>query len=328
MRNIGNLILLLSLLSVTLSCGTARYARPGYLVAGDTVGIVTMSSRVDPERAKDTASLRRIIDSLGFGVLYAEHIFAQYDNSFGADDRTRADDFNRMVANPNVKAILLYKGGYGAVRTLDYIDWRALRRNPKWIAGYSDITMLHLAAQSRRIESLHSVMPSTFERDSASLAMFASAIKGELSTIHVAPDELNQTGVARGRLIGGNLSMLYAASGTPEDKALKKRGKVLFIEDLNEKLYHIDRMMQNLERAGVLQGCKAVVVGYMTDIEGLGRFNLKRAEELISSYTKKYNIPVVFGMPVGHQSPNAALYMGRMVEVEVADDKSAVVQFL
>lgn len=311
------LILFSLLILGAVSCATVRYKRSAPLRKGDTIGVVGLSSRVSPDT--DTAALRRVIDSLGFRLLYGDHLLDQYDPSFGADDRTRGEEFMRMVESRDVKAILFHHGGYGAVRTLDYIDWRRVRRNPKWIAGYSDVTMIHLAAQRNRIETLHSDMPISFDGDSLSLTSLVAGLTCCLDTIRIAPHPLNRQGVAEGRLVGGNLSILYAATGTPEEKVLKKRGNILFIEDVDEKLYHIDRMMQNLERSGILAKCSGLVVGYMTRITGLERFGVASAEELIARYAAKYGIPVIFGVPAGHQRPNVPLYLGRRVVVEVTE---------
>lgn len=317
-------LILFSLLALcAASCVTGRYKRSAPLRKGDTIGVVGLSSRVSPET--DTAALRRVIDSLGFRLLYGEHLLDQYDPSFGADDRTRGKELMRMVESRDVKAILFQRGGYGAVRTLDYIDWRRVRRNPKWIAGYSDVTMIHLAAQRNRIETLHSDMPTSFDGDSLSLTSLVAGLSCRLDTIRIAPHPLNHPGLAQGRLVGGNLSILYAATGTPEEKVLKKRGNILFIEEVGEKLYHIDRMMQNLERSGILAKCSALAVGYMTQITGLERFGVASAEELIARYAAKYGIPAVFGVPAGHQHPNVPLYLGRRVAVEVTKEGTTLV---
>lgn len=325
-KKISNRIVGLWVLALVVgACAPCRYKLPAAVSTGDTIGIISMSSRVDS--LADTAAVARLIDSMGYRVLWGAHLLDQWDPSFGADDRTRAEELNRMMKNPAVKAVLLYKGGYGAVRTLDDIDWRAIRRHPKWIAGYSDVTMLHLAAQKRRIQTIHADMPVTFSNDSVSVPALFDALSGRLDTIRVAPHPLNQYGTARGRMVGGNLSILYSATGTPEEKALKKKGNVLFIEEVGEKLYHIDRMFQNLERSGILSRCSAIVIGHFTGIAYLERFGVETAEELVSRYTRKYNIPVVFGMPAGHAHPNLALYMGRGVSVEV-DSTGALIRFL
>lgn len=325
MRSYILILMIFLVAAISCSCSGTRYLRPSYLNLGDTIGVISMSSRVAP--TSDTATLSHVMDSLGFGVIYGDQLLSQSDNSFGSDDRARADQFNKMVANTNVKAILMYKGGYGMVRTLDYIDWRKFKQNVKWVCGYSDVTMLHLAAQARGIETLHSDMPTSFGGDSVSLISFINAVTGNLSTIEVASDSLNQVGKSHGRLIGGNLSLLYAAVGTPEAKALKGNNNVLFIEEVGERLYHVDRMMQSLERSGALSRCRAIVVGQMTNISDLERFEVSRAEELISKYCKKYNIPVIFGLQTGHGRPNLSLYLGRSVEVIVRDDLTATIRF-
>ena len=315
------------LLFFAASCAPGAYRRPAPLAVGDTIGIVCLSSRV---YAIDSARASRMLDSVGFSVVYGRHVFDQVDSSFGATDADRGADFMAMVRRPGVKAILCYKGGYGAVRALPYVDWRTVRRAGKWIAGYSDVTMLHLgAARHARLETLHATMPSRFGTDSASLRSFdalARGLRGELRQVEAKPDTLNRLGVAEGRLVGGNLSLIYAAAGTPED-VLARGEYVLFIEDVGEYLYHIDRMLQNLERSGKLARCRAVLVGRMTDIKLVGRFGVRRAEEHVARCLAKYNVPQVYGLEVGHEEANLALYMGRKVRVEVSPD-GAVVKFL
>lgn len=314
---------LLMLVVLLNSCAISQYSRPAYLVKGDTIGVIQMSSRNDPN--SDTAALRLIFDSLGFGLRYGEHLLDQSDNSFGANDSVRASDFMKMVESPSIKAILMYRGGYGAVRTIDYIDWKKVKRNRKWICGFSDVTMLHLVAAKNRLQTLNCNMPSKFATDSLSLASFVDAITGKLDTLSVAPHPLNQFGCASGVLVGGNMSVVYSAVGTTDGSPLKQKNIVLFFEDVQEYLYHIDRMMQNFERSGILSRCKAIIVGHMTDIKMIERFCVKSPEEHISSYTKKYNIPVIFGMQSGHSIPNLAFYLGAHVDVQVDENGAKVI---
>lgn len=310
-----------AILLVFMSCISSRYA-PKFLVKGDTIGILSLSSRVSPDA--DTALVRHLLDSLGFKVLYSDYLLSQVHERFGVDDSTRAAVFMQMILNRDIKAILCYRGGYGAVRTLDYIDWKVVRRNAKWIAGYSDVTIFHLAAAKAGMQSLHSTMPVTFCDDSVSLASLNDALTGRLKKIEIPRHPLNQLGVASGRLVGGNLSLIYSVAGTPEDKALRERGTILFIEEVGEDAYHIDRMMQNLLRNGKLARCRAIIVGHMTKISSVERFGVQTIEELIAQYTSKYNIPVIFGMPAGHQSPNMTMYMGRNSRVEVTDSGATI----
>lgn len=308
--------LLLIIATILASCATSRYIQPAPLKKGDVIGVVSLSSRMDPK--EDTARIRHIFDSLGFALLYSDHLLEQSNERFGANDSTRAAEFMRMIESEQVKAVLCYRGGYGIVRILDYIDWKKVRRNPKWIAGYSDVTMLHLAASRARIQTIHSNMPTTFkDNDTLSLNSLRDALTARLNKINIEPHPQNQSGVAEGRLVGGNLSILYAAAATPEDKVLQQKGNILFIEDVGENAYHIDRMLQNLYRSGKLARYKAIIVGYMTKISDVERFGVKTVAELISQYTSKYKIPVIFGMPVGHDHPNLSMYMGRKIRIEV-----------
>lgn len=316
---------------ITLTCiitltSCATYHRPAYLQNGDLVGIVNLSSRINP--AADTALVRRFVeDSMGFRVRFGKHLLDQTNPSFGADDSVRAADFMDMTRDPEVRAILLYRGGYGAVRTLDHINWRTIGRDPKWMVGFSDVTMLHLAANAHPIETIHGAIAAHFPTDSIGRVSVRQALMGKLTATDIPSHPLNQKGIAQGRLVGGNLSIMYAASGTKQGRELLRRDAILLIEDVGEKLYHIDRMLQNLERTGVLKRAKAIVIGHMTRIDKLDEFGVSSAEELIAQYTKKYGIPVIFGFPSGHESPNVALYMGRQVRVSVTDS-GAQLEFL
>lgn len=329
MKKIILLILLLS------SCSRGVYRsqsssqemlRPPYLHVGDTIGIVSISSRVQPGPF-DSARFE-LIRSWGLHIKFGQHL---YDHSgwFSGTDTDRAADLQQMMDDKNVKAILFNNGGYGAVRTLDYLDLRALTRNPKWLAGYSDVTMIHYAAQKAGVESLHSTMPVSFVKDSTaydeSAASLRDALFGLTTSYRIAPHPLNQKGSAKGRLTGGNLSLIYAANGTDVDNNLAEPS-VLLIEDISESIYHLDRMLQNLKRTGKLSRVKAILVGHFTNTKDEPRFG-KSIYELISEYTSDLRIPVIYGFPVGHEAPNYALYMGRMVKISV-DKDGGVVEFI
>lgn len=308
------------------SCATSRFVSPPALRDGDLVGITQVSSKVDPEA--DTSYVRRVFEEFGLRVRFSDSLLSQSDVSFGSPDSARAARLQAMIEDPEIKAILMYRGGYGAVRVLDYVDLRKLRRSPKWIAGYSDVTVLHNALAKVGVQSLHSTMPASFSTDTIDRSMIAlfDALKGKTLKITLPPHPLNQWGSAKGVITGGNLSIINALAGTDVDIDTKKGERILLVEEVGEKMYHIDRMFQNLYRSGKLAKVKAIIVGHFTNITGRERFNGVSPEELISQYTKKYNIPVVFGFPVGHEQDNLSLYMGRKVSVKV-NENGAVIEY-
>lgn len=332
------LLILLVMVTGIASCSRQYYAhrsphakasemiRPPYLKEGDVIGIVAASGK---NASRNDSLLIDRLESWGLKIKFGENLHSEDSPFFAGTDKQRASDFQKMINDKEVKAILLYRGGYGAVRILDMVDFGKLRRNPKWVAGYSDVTMLHYAVQKQGVESIHGTMPVSFRYDSTKTDVSAESLRealfGKLTRYELPPHPLNQKGKAEGRLTGGNLSLVYAAAGTDVDNDLSEPS-VLFIEDLNEYEYHLDRMLQNLKRSGKLARVKAVVVGYFTDMKNVESFG-KGPEELISEYTSKYKIPVIFGFPAGHDRPNYALYFGRMVRVEVTKNGS-VLEFL
>lgn len=321
---------LILLSALTAGCATPRFpsktVTPPYLREGDTVGIVSVSFRIAPDA--DTARIREIFRNWGMTVKFGRHLLDQTDPAFGARDADRAADLQSMIEDPAVKAVVMFNGGYGAVRTLDFLDLKKLRKQPKWIVGYSDMTMLHNAIARQGVQSIHGTVPVSFSKDSIDSSMLSlrDALTGRTTVISTTPHPLNQKGTAVGTLTGGNLSLIYAAAGTDYDNTLRRGDWVLLIEDLSEQMYALDRMMQNLYRSGKLGRVKAILVGHLTNIRGQERFDIT-PEELIARYARQYDIPVIFGFPVGHEQPNDAVYLGRKVRVTVTNN-TAQVDFL
>lgn len=295
--------------------------RPESLHKGDTVGIVNISSRVSLDSARIAATLRRI-ESMGFGVKVARHAFDTLGGWFPAADSARATDLQQMLDDSAVKAVLFYRGGYGAVRCLDYIDWSPLLLAPKWLVGYSDLTVVHSVLARLGIESLHGQMPKGFIVDQSkcdtSALMLFEALCGRVEQYRLPPDSLNCTGAATGRLVGGNLSIICSLNGTDADLDMDSPS-ILFVEDVGESISSLDRMMQTLLRSGKLSRVQAIVVGHMTDITQQTAWGAT-ARELMASYARELGIPAVINFPAGHELPNMPLYMGREVRLEVTND--------
>lgn len=310
--------------------GIRPFIRPPYLRPGDTVGIVAPARKL-AEKA-DTAKVRERFASWGLHVKFGQHIFDRSQPYFAGTDPQRAADLQAMIDDPGVKAIISFQGGYGSVRLLPLVDLERLREHPKWIVGFSDVTMLHLALGRLGIESLHATMPGKFRfgRDETPEAIVSdealrSALLGLRSRIDVAAHPLDCPGTARGRLAGGNLAILCSAIGTPEEPDFDTP-TVLFIEEVGEHMYRLDRMMQQLARSGILARCKAILVGHFTDMIGQKHFGVTDPRDIIAQYVRPLGIPVVFGLPAGHEDPNTALYMGREVTVTVGD-AGATIEF-
>jgi len=297
---------------------------PSPLKPGDCIGIIAPARRVLQQEVQPAI---RYFTSKGFMVKTAPHLFAGY-HQFAGTDEQRANDLMEMIEDKTVKAILCARGGYGSVRLLDHINFRKLQQNPKWIVGYSDITVFHnLLNGWYGLESIHGPMPFNFPADGTSnesIDTLLRVLMGENPQYTVSPHHLNKLGKAEGTLVGGNLSILYGLSGTNAD--INAQGRILFIEDLDEYLYHIDRMMMNLKHSGKLGGISGLIVGGLSEMKDNHTPFGFTAHEIVANTLKEFNIPVCFDFPAGHVDPNLSLIMGRRVNLEV-NNKGAVVTF-
>lgn len=324
------LLFLLSLgLSVSLHAAHADsrgFLRPPYLHRGDTVAIVSPAAKIRPQ--SDTADVRERFEAWGLHVKFGPHYADEEQSYFAGTDAERAADLQAMIDDPSVKAIVAYRGGYGSVRLLPLLDLARLRECPKWLVGFSDMTMLHLALRRQRVESIHGPMPSTFlfDEEDPSAESLRKALFGETLAVEVAPHPLNRYGTATGRLAGGNLTLLCNAIGTPEALAADE-ATVLLIEEVGEAPYRIDRMLQQLVRSGALDGIEALLVGHISDAEDPDKFCPGDVCQVIDDYARELGVPVVYGFPSGHEQPNLALYMGREARVAV-DGTGARIEFL
>ncbi|MGL4956918.1 MAG: S66 peptidase family protein [Bacteroidales bacterium] len=288
----------------------SSFILPPYLTQGDTIGICAMAGKVTE------VSLQFAISTLktwGLNVQVSPNIYGSCQ-SFSGSDVQRAEDLQAFINNPNIKAIISARGGYGCARILPLIDLSPLKDKPKWIIGYSDITAIHCALQGVNIASLHATMPINFD-DAQGLESLQMALFNEDIGREIAPHLLNVPGVAQGRLIGGNLSVLYSLQGTPYE--FVPDNTILFIEDVGEYLYHLDRMMTNLKLSGKLSKIKGLIVGGMTNMEDNKDSFAASAYEVIYTHCADLNIPIVFQFPAGHQKPNMAMCFGRTIRLEV-----------
>lgn len=293
---------------------------PPYLQKGDTVAILATARKNIDDNLKPTIDL---LHSWGLEAVIGSTIGLDVNQLAGTDEQ-RAADFQQQLDNPNIKAIWCVRGGYGTVRMIDLLDFTKFRQHPKWIIGFSDVTVLHNHLNTMGYKSIHGVMPVTIPRATpAAISSMKAALFDEPLSYTVGPDKMNRYGKATGELVGGNLSILYSLLGS--QSAIDCKDKILFIEDLDEYLYHIDRMMMNLRRNGCIENLKGIVVGAMTKMKDNEVPWGKNAVEIVDDVTKKYNIPVIFNFPAGHIQDNRALIMGSTITIEVNESGSTVV---
>ena len=286
---------------------------PPFLKPGDLIGVISTARKITNIELEP---FTRVLESWGLGYEFGKSINAAEDQ-FAGDVNLRLEDLQKMLDDPRIKAIWCARGGYGTVQLIDRLDFSKFRNHPKWIIGYSDVTVLHSHINQFGIETLHANMAIEIDtKTEATRSSIKRVLFGETYKISI-PSEmvLNRTGMASGELIGGNLSLLYSLCGSPSTYDTK--GKILFIEDLDEYLYHIDRMMQNLKRNGMFEHIVGLIVGGMSDMNDNTIPYGKTAQEIIRDTIKDYDFPVCFNFPAGHVQDNRALIIGRIVKLSV-----------
>ena len=281
---------------------------PPYLSPGDKVGIVSTAKRCEPHEINDGLTL---LKSWGLVPVLGRNVF-ESDGFLAGTDAQRLADFQQMLDDTAIKAIFFTKGGYGTMRIIDAVDWTGFKASPKWLVGYSDITLLHCHIHNFGIQSLHSVMLQGIPKsNAASSETIRTALFGESLTYSVQAQAENRAGgTIEGTLVGGNLSMLYAVAGSASD--VDTTDKILFIEDIDEYLYHYDRMLISLKRAGKLANLKAVIIGDMIDIKDSTIPFGKNYQEITLEH---FSCPVYFGFPSGHSNDNRALIIGGNLKI-------------
>ena len=289
--------------------------QPKYLQKNDTVAIVSTARKISLEEIKPAIEL---LKNWGLKVIIGKSIGLE-ENQFAGSDEERKNDFQEMLDNPNIKAIWCARGGYGTVRIIDTLNFSNFIKNPKWIIGYSDITVLHNHIHNLGIETLHATMPlDVVKNTKTSLNSLKKAIFGETLSYEISSVNENITGVSEGQLVGGNLSILYSLLGSKS--SINTDDKILFIEDLDEYLYHVDRMMVNLKRNGYFDNLKGLIVGGMTKMHDNKIPFGKNAKEIILDSVAEFGFPVAFDFPAGHLTNNKALILGRKVKFEVTKE--------
>lgn len=290
---------------------------PPWLAKGDKIGIAATAKYTTPE---EIAYGLQLVTEWGLLPVTGENIYRRH-NFFAGSDKDRIQNLQSMLDDQEIKAIAFTKGAYGTLRIIDELDFTGFISHPKWITGYSDITVLHNHIHNLGIASIHSVMlqgmPGSLPAASGSLhdALFGLPLT---YTIPAHRDNKNQSPFIAGIVTGGNLSMLHTLTGTPSD--IDTRDKILFIEDIDEYRYHLDRMMIAMKRAGKLQYLRALVVGGMTDIKESTLAFGQDAHEIILEYTAHYGYPVLFGFPAGHMADNRAMILGSNLSIKTQNN--------
>lgn len=294
---------------------------PQYLRPGDTIGITSPAGYIT---APDIEPAVTQMTSWGFKVKIGATI-GKRDFGFGGTDDERLKDFQEMLDDPSVRAIMCARGGYGMIRIIDRLDFTTLATRPKWIIGFSDVTVMHAHLnRNYGIASIHSKMCNSFPEnwDKAELSQketinsIRDALKGKKTRYSYTSAFEARRGVAEGTLVGGNLKTIESLAGTKSD--LYTNGKILFVEDTGEYLYSIDRMFWNLRRTGKLAGLKALIIGgFKIKPDDPGEEFGRALQDIVMEKVKKYDYPVCFDFPVGHQKNNFALKCGIRHRLEV-----------
>lgn len=295
---------------------------PEFLKAGDKIGIVAPARFIAQEKYKQIISL---IEAKGFIAVRGESTYLEHGPFAGTDEERRLDIQN-MLDDSEIKALFCLRGGYGSIRIINDIDFTSLIENPKWIIGFSDITIFHNKLHQLNVASIHGQMPLNFvnNTESKGLTQLFETIKGNLPTYSLANYSLNRQGHNTAPLVGGNVAILCSLIGTDLD--LETDGKILFIEEVGEYLYRFDRLMHHLKLSGKLSKLKGLVIGGLTDMKDNDPAFGQSAEEIIQDLVQDYSYPVAYGFPAGHIKENYPLIMGSTIELTV-NDRGAKLQF-
>ncbi len=287
--------------------------QPPYLKTGDTVAICATSNAVSRQEMENGIN---ILKSWGLTVIEADNLYF-VDGRYPGTVAERKNALGKLFSNPTIKAIIAARGGYGCDQLIP-LDMQAFQKSPKWLVGYSDLTVLHSVINNLGIQSIHGPMANNFTNE-VSVSNLKKALFGDYHTVGIPTNEYCIPGTAEGRLVGGNLTTFYALAGTIADLNVKE--SILFIEEVGEPNYNVDRMLTNLKMSGKLDAVKGIIVGYFSNpVQGID----KPIHEIILEKVKGLGIPVMYGVPAGHEMPNMPLYFGRKVKLQVGATTSSV----
>lgn len=291
--------------------------QPAYLKPGSTIGIVAPAGVIAPDILENAI---HFLEKQGFMVKIGAHVLDNHFQ-FAASDANRLADLQAMLDDPQVHAILAARGGYGLIRLLPMLNMNGFLRFPKWVCGFSDITALHCLVNQFEIPSIHSCMLACFSgnsEDKPGTQFLFQLLKGETVKYEGRANPFTRTGLVRAPIVGGNLSLLHALRGTAYEPDVE--GKILFIEDIGEYLYHIDRMMMNLKLGGYFERISGLILGQFTALKDHDlRFGLS-IDELLAEYTRELDIPVITNFPAGHAATNLPILLGKSASLFVSND--------
>ena len=302
-----------------------KLVQPNYLNEGDSI-VILAPAGILIQREKIINQAKELAESWGLKVIISEHVFNQ-NNHFSGTDKERASDFKKALDNPSIKAIWCARGGYGSGRILDKLDYSKFKESPKWIVGYSDITAFHSHIQNLGFQTIHAMMATSLsfnpEETEQSIETFRKALFGEELSYKISSSEYNKIGEAEGILVGGNLSILQNMLGSVSQ--LNTDGSILFIEEIGEYKYHIDRMLRGLKRAGYFNSCKGLIIGDISNIKKNTTVWGGSIEDLVLDVVSEFDFPVLFNFPAGHETDNRALIFGKSIKMNVKSTISEVI---
>jgi muramoyltetrapeptide carboxypeptidase len=296
---------------------------PPYLKKGDTIGITCPAGYMATEKAQ---ACIHTLQSWGFDVMAGKTLGSKSKNYFSGTDEERKDELQAMLDDEHIDAILFGRGGYGMGRIIDQLDFTKFKKNPKWVIGFSDITILHAHLYTKiKVASLHAPMAAAFnEGENEFIKSLRNAITGKKVKYSCTAHAFNKKGSAAAELVGGNLSLLAHVIGTSSD--INTKNKILFIEDIGEYVYNTDRLLYQLKRSGKLESLAGLIVGGFTDMKDTERPFGKTVYEVIQEILADYYYPVAYGFPVSHGKENYALKIGKHYSLKVGKSKTQLTE--
>jgi len=302
---------------------TRDLIRPPHLKKGDTIIILAPAGKIKDRSAVDAGI--ELANHWGLVVFFGNHLLSQ-DNTFAGTDAERLEDLQKALDDPSIKAIWAARGGYGTVRIIDELDFSKFMESPKWIIGYSDVTVLHNKIHGLGYQSVHGQMPVTIDLEDPiqreSIQTLHKTLFGKKLQYKIPSSAYNRLGESSGQLVGGNLSIVYSMLAS--DTNLNMNGKILFIEDVGEALYHIDRMIISLKRAGFFNNCRGIIVGDFRIKSNESNPFGKNLEEIVLEAAEGTAFPIVFNFPAGHVDDNRSLLLGSYVDMKVSKNKTRI----
>ncbi len=290
---------------------------PPKLKPGDTIGIVAPARKIFPEQLE---SAIQILQSWGLKTLPSKNIFSSVHPYLAGSDDERRQDFQSMVDDPTVNAILCARGGYGCTRIVDDIDFSTLKNHPKWIIGFSDVTAIHLRLIRMGFASIHGTMPILFNHEaSESVESLKKILFNDSSEIKISIVKTNRSGNGVGEVLGGNLSLIVDSLATSSEP--DTNNKILFLEEIDEYFYKVDRMFTQLRRAGKLENLAGLLIGHMTDLKNSELAFGESVSQIVLHAVRDYKYPVAFSFPSGHQNPNIAWIHGATAILNVSENQ-------